>query len=148
MGPKGELEKLKEALTPLGAEFWETDKGAMWFGRRGSYDTPENHAKALAPIDTHVTIVPYFTVPEEKLVEFKKKFGDFYKGTRAGTKSCLYYGFHTNGNKVFCREGYQDADGVLAHLKDVEAPLAYAAGAASLDLSIMGPAAELEKLKE
>merc|ERR1711959_863893 len=85
------------------------------------------------------TIVPYFTVPEGKMDAFKAGFADFYKHTKEGTAAsgeCLYYGFAQEGNKIFCREGYKSADGVLAHL-----------GEGGLDLSVMGPAAELEKLK-
>jgi hypothetical protein len=35
---------------------------------------------------------------------------------------CLYYGFSFNGDEVFCREAYDDAEGVLQHLANV-APL-------------------------
>jgi len=141
MGPAEELEKLKEALGPLGTKFWATDKGGMAWGSR----------MAKGEKDTHVTIVPYFTVPEGKMDEFTAGFKDFYEGTKAGTDECLYYGFATCGNKVFCREGYKSAAGVLAHLGDVKAPLDKAVGLVGeggLDLSVMGPAAELEKLKE
>merc|ERR1719409_891252 len=106
---------------------------------------------ATAAPDTHVTIVPYFTVPEGKMDEFKHGFNAFYEGTRAGTKECLYYGFAICGNKVFCREGYKSADGVLAHLGDVKAQLDKAVaivGEGGLDLAVMGPPRELEKLKE
>merc|ERR1719409_273764 len=105
---------------------------------------------ATAAPDTHVTIVPYFTVPEGKMDEFKHGFNAFYEGTRAGTTECLYYGFAVCGNKVFCREGYKSAKGVLAHLSDVKAPLDIAlaiVGDNGLDLAEMGPAAELDKLK-
>jgi hypothetical protein len=138
MGPAEELAKLKEAFDPLGTKYWEVDRGSTWF--KGCEEGS----------DTHVTIVPYFTVPEEKMDEFKKGFGAFYKGTRRGTKECLYYGFAVSGNQVFCREGYKSADGVLAHLEDVKAPLDKAvklAGEGGLKLAVMGPAAELEKLK-
>ena len=115
-----------------------------FFGQKASA-TPEPTA------DTHVTIVPYFTVPEGKMDEFKRGFAAFYEGTKAGTDECLYYGFCVCGDKVFCREGYKSAAGVLAHLGDVKAPLDAAValvGEGGLDLSVMGPAAELEKLKE
>jgi len=139
MGPPKELEKLKEPLGPLGTKFFETDAGGMWFGgiEEGA--------------DTHVTIVPYFTVPEGKMAEFKKGFGAFYKGTRTGTKEVLYYAFAQEGNTIFCREGYKSADGVLAHLGDVKEVLDKAVGIVGeggLDLAVMGPAAELAKLKE
>merc|ERR1711966_447735 len=74
----------------------------------------------------------------------------FYENTRSGTKECLYYGFATQHDKVFCREGYKSAAGVLAHLDDVKAPLEAAlsiVGEGGLDLAVMGPPTELEKLK-
>lgn len=138
MGPAKELEKLKEPMGPLGTKFFETDAGGMWFG--GLVQGP----------DTHVTICPYFTVPDGKMNEFKKGFGSFYKGTRNGSKETLYYGFAVCGNKVFCREGYKSADGVLAHLGDVKVALDKAValcGEGGLNLAVMGPPAELEKLK-
>jgi quinol monooxygenase YgiN len=141
MGPKAELEKLKEAMSPLGTVFWEQDEGSLWFGRRGAKDRR----------DRHVTIVPYFTVPAGKMDAFKAGFKDFYDGTRAGTKSCLYYGFATAGDQVFCREGYKNAEAVLAHLGDVKAPLDKAVeivGKDGLKLAVMGPQSELDKLKE
>ena len=115
-----------------------------FFGQKAS-------AKPEPTADTHVTIVPYFTVPEGKMDEFKRGFAAFYEGAKAGTDECLYYGFCVCGDKVFCREGYKSAAGVLAHLGDVKAPLDAAValvGEGGLDLSVMGPAAELEKLKE
>merc|ERR1712093_867647 len=104
--------------------------------------------------DTHVTIVPYFTIPEGKMDEFKAGFPTFYEHTKAGTKTsgeCEYYGFAIEGNTVFCREGYKSADGVLAHLGEVKEELDAAVamvGEGGLNLAVMGPAAELEKLKE
>jgi len=140
MGPGKELKKCKEAFEPLGTTFWATDKGGMWFGGRQKRGQ-----------DTHVTLCPTFTVPDDKLKEFKKGFEGFYKATKKGTKSCLYYNFASEGNRVFCREGYKDAEGVLAHLGDVKEAFEKAAGLAGeggLKISCMGPAAELEKLKE
>jgi hypothetical protein len=37
---------------------------------------------------------------------------------------CLFYGFSFDGDTVHCREGYQDAEGALAHLENVEEELA------------------------
>lgn len=139
MGPPKELDKLREPLGGLGPKFFETDRGSTWYG-----------AIEEGP-DTHVSVVPYFTVPEGKMGEFKKGFGTFYKNTRNGTKEVMYYGFAVCGDKVFCREGYQSAEGVLAHLGDVKEVLDKACGLCGeggLDLAVMGPAAELAKLKE
>lgn len=65
-------------------------------------------------MDTHITIVPYFTVAEDKMQEFQQNFGHFYQATNQGTLKnggCLYYGFAIDGTTVFCREGYKDAEG-------------------------------------
>merc|ERR1712150_369854 len=138
MGPAAELEKLKDALMPLGAKFWEIDSGSLWRGG------------CLSGPDSHVTIVPYFTVPDDKMDLFKSGFEKFYSGTKAGTEECLYYGFAVRGNQVFCREGYKSAAGALAYIGDVKESLeeSLAIVGEGLDLSVMGPAAELEKLKD
>ena len=101
--------------------------------------------------DTHVTICPTFTIPDGKQGTFTDLFPAFYADTKAGTDKCLYYGFATSENNVFCREGYADAEGCLAHAADVGDPLGVAlelVGEGGLDLSVMGPAGELDKLRE
>ena len=61
---------------------------------------------------------------------------------------CRYYDFTINGDEVFCREAYDGAEGLLAHLDNVGALLGEAMKLASLTrVEIHGPAAELEKLK-
>lgn len=61
---------------------------------------------------------------------------------------CLYYGFSFDGDQVHCREGYQDAEGVLAHLGNVSALLTELLKIADLTrLEIHGPAEELAKLR-
>lgn len=137
MGPAAELEKMKGPLGLLGAKFWELESGSMW---RGCASGP----------DTHVTVVPYLTIPDGKMDEFRSLIPKFYASTKAGTGECLYYGFAVHGNKVLCREGYAGAEAVLAHLGEVKESLDAAislVGEGGLDLSIVGPAAELEKLK-
>ena len=67
-----------------------------------------------------------------------------------GTVECLYYGFAESGDKVWCREGYTGAQGVLDHLTEVKQP--HEEGLkivteAGLKVDIIGPASELEKLK-
>jgi hypothetical protein len=61
----------------------------------------------------------------------------------------LFYGFSINGDEVFCREGYESAEGVLAHLENVGALLAEALKISELiRVEMHGPAEELDKLKE
>ena len=86
--------------------------------------------------------------------EFKKSFASFYAKTKSGTGSrreCLYYGFAVHdGNKVFCREGYENAQGLLNHLDEVTEELKVATGLVGengLQVSVIGPKSELDLLK-
>jgi quinol monooxygenase YgiN len=94
-----------------------------------------------------VSLHPYFKVHPGKLEMFKALLPDFVDKTAAEKKN-LFYGFTINGDEVFCREGYTDAEGVLAHLDNVGALLAEALKTADLGrLELHGPAEELDKLK-
>jgi hypothetical protein len=54
-----------------------------------------------------------------------------------------------NGDEVFCREGYTDAEALLAHLENIGALLAEALKIADLTrLEVHGPASELDKLRQ
>jgi hypothetical protein len=60
-----------------------------------------------------------------------------------------FYGFTLNGDEVCCREAYENAEGVVAHLDNVGALLAEMLTMADLTpLEVHGQAAELEKLKK
>jgi hypothetical protein len=67
----------------------------------------------MATQDKCCTIVPYFKVQSGKLEAFKALSEQFVEKTRAEPK-CHYYGFSFAGDVAFCREGYEDAEGVLA----------------------------------
>ncbi len=57
-------------------------------------------------------------------------------------------GFSFDGDQAHCREGYQDADGVLAHLQNVDALLKQALEIANITrLEVHGPVAEVDKLR-
>jgi hypothetical protein len=61
----------------------------------------------------------------------------------------LFYEFTVNGDEIFCREGYIDAEGVLAHLDNVGVLLAELLTTGDLTrIEVHGPATELEKLKK
>ena len=78
---------------------------------------------------------------------FKALLPAFVDKTAAEKKN-LFYGFTINGDEVFSREGYTDAEGVLAHLDNVGALLAEALKIADLTRAeLHGPAEELDKLK-
>ncbi|MCB1121932.1 MAG: hypothetical protein KJT03_10310 [Verrucomicrobiae bacterium] len=101
----------------------------------------------MATTDTCCTIVPYFKPHEGKYEEFKSKCPEFVALTEKEEK-VLFYGFSFTEDRVHCREGYTDAEGVLAHLDNVGALLQEALKIAELErLEIHGPAEELAKLK-
>jgi quinol monooxygenase YgiN len=101
----------------------------------------------MATTDTCCSIVPYFKVPTENLVAFKAICEQFMAKT-ANEPKCLYYGFSFNGNEAHCREAYQDAEGVLAHLDNIGDIFTEALKIAELSrLEIHGPEQELAKLR-
>ena len=69
-----------------------------------------------------ITIHPYFEVEEGKLEEFKAIWAEVIPLVQTEAK-CMFYEFSFNGNVAYCREGYEDADGVLIHLSNVNAAL-------------------------
>jgi quinol monooxygenase YgiN len=73
---------------------------------------------------------------------------EFVAKTRNETGN-LSYEFTINGDEVFCREAYVNAEALLAHLDNVSAMLSQALTMAELvRIEVHGPAAELDKLKE
>ena len=94
-----------------------------------------------------VTLHPYFKAHPGKLEAFKAGLPAFLERT-AGEQKNLFYDFTTNGDEVFCREGYEGAEALLHHLKSVGPLLGEALKIADLiRLEVHGPAAELEKLR-
>lgn len=102
----------------------------------------------MATQDRCCTIVPYFKVSDGKLGAFKALCERFVETTHAEPK-CLYYGFSFDGHDAHCREGYEDAEGALAHLENVGPLLEEALKMSELTcLEIHGPEEELAKLRE
>jgi quinol monooxygenase YgiN len=102
----------------------------------------------MSQLSRFVSLHPYFKVHPGKLEDFKAGFPVFVELTKAEPKN-LFYEFSVNGNEVFCREGYIDAEGLLHHLDNVGALLAQAMTTADLiRVEVHGPAEELEKLRE
>jgi quinol monooxygenase YgiN len=102
----------------------------------------------MNPLSNFVSLHPYFKVHPGKLDAFKAGFPAFVEKTASEEKN-LFYGFSINGDEIFCREGYTDADGILAHLDNVGAMLAEAFKMADLiRLELHGPANELDKLRK
>ncbi len=101
----------------------------------------------MNPIEHSVSLHPYFKVHAGQLDAAKALLREFVAQT-ATEEKVLYYEFTLNGDEVFCREAYVDAEGALAHLTNVGALLDRMLTLSSLTrLEIHGPAAELAKLK-
>jgi quinol monooxygenase YgiN len=95
-----------------------------------------------------VSIHPYFKVHPGQLEAARALLPQFVARTATEGTKCRYYEFTINGDEVFCREAYADADGALAHMENVGALLDEMLKLSDLlRLEIHGPAAELEKLK-
>jgi quinol monooxygenase YgiN len=102
----------------------------------------------MATQDKCCTIVPYFKVQSGKLEAFKALCEQFVEKTSVEPK-CLYYGFSFDGDVAHCREGYEDAEGALAHLENVGSLLEESLKISDLTrLEIHGPEEELAKLRE
>ncbi len=98
--------------------------------------------------DTCCTIVPYFNIPEKNLDQFKALCEKFVEKTNQEEK-VLYYGFSFDHNHAHCREGYVDAEGLLAHLDNVGELLGEALKISDIfRLEVHGPKSELAKLRE
>ena len=98
--------------------------------------------------DTCVTLVPYFTVHEGQLEAFKALGPKFIEKTKTEA-GVLHYAFSFDGNTAHCREGYENAAGVLAHLENVGEVLGEALKIAELSrLEVHGPASEIDQLRE
>ena len=102
----------------------------------------------MATQDKCCTIVPYFKIHDGQLDAFRALCERFVEKTSEEAK-CLYYGFSFDGDEIHCREGYEDAAGVLAHLENVGPLLEEALKISDLTrLEVHGPEEELAALRE
>jgi len=102
----------------------------------------------MASIDTCCTLVPYFKVADGKLAEFKALCERFVALTR-NEPGCMHYAFSFDGQHAHCREGYDDAAALLAHLGNVDAVLKQALAISEIErLEVHGPAAQVEALRQ
>jgi len=102
----------------------------------------------MALKDDVCTLVPYFTVNEGKLEEFKALGEKMVERTQTEDE-VVFYGFSFSGQRAHCREGYKSAAGILNHLENVGELLQEALKIANLDLlEVHAPAADVNVLKE
>jgi hypothetical protein len=103
--------------------------------------------RSMKPSPNFVTLHPYFTAHPGKLEVMKAGLPAFREKTASEEKN-LFYDFTINGDEIFCREGYDGAEALLAHLENVGPMLGEVLKIADLTrLEVHGPAAELDKLR-
>lgn len=82
-----------------------------------------------------------------QLDAFRKLCERFVERTQK-EPGCLYYGFSIDGDVVHCREGYKNAQALLAHLTNVDDIIAEALKVSSIArVEVHGPADELDALR-
>lgn len=136
----------------VGFVAWGTEPMAILTA--GGYKGKVHMTRPLTPpettmftTDTCCTLVPYFEVQPGQLEAFKALGPQFVARTR-NEAGCVHYAFSFDGHNAHCREGYVDAEAVLAHLQNVGELLGEALKIARIvRLEVHGPAAELEKLR-
>lgn len=101
----------------------------------------------MASPDTCCTLAPYFKVHEGQLENFKQGCAAFVERTST-EPGCMFYAFTFDGDVAHCREGYESADALLAHLDNVGDLLQEALKIADLTrLEVHAPEAQLESLR-
>jgi len=101
----------------------------------------------MSTFDNCISIHPYFNIKKEDMAACKSFLAQFNQKV-ASEKKCLYYNFTFKDNLLCCREAYQDAEGVQAHLENCGALLGeFLKIAAVARIEVHGPDTELEKLK-
>ena len=69
-----------------------------------------------------MSIHPYFRVMDGKMDKFKDLCEQLVS-LAANEPKCFYYGFSFHADEAYCREAYEGAEGLLAHLENVASPL-------------------------
>ena len=98
-GPKLELEKIKPNMDEsLAINYLELDSEALLL----------NPLPSGCP-DTHISLIPEFTIPDGRMQEFMEDFQKFVNATKngEGAPGMFYYGLAVDGNTAYCREGFK-----------------------------------------
>lgn len=102
----------------------------------------------MATLDTCCSVAPYFQIHPGKAEAFRLVCEKYVQWS-AREAGCLYYGFSFDGDFAHCREGFQDADALLAHLDNLR-PILHEMGEVStlVKIEIHGAEQELARLRE
>jgi quinol monooxygenase YgiN len=101
----------------------------------------------MATLDTCCSVSPYFEIHPGQATAFRA-ICEKYVEWSSREPGCLYYGFSFDGDLAYCREGFEHADALRAHLDNLR-PILHEMGEVStlLRIEVHGPEAELAKLR-
>merc|ERR1712159_957233 len=136
-GPSEEMDKCKGAMDAFGTTYWDIDSG---------FSCMSKEVSSVRETQTLMSIQPTFTIKSWEAAA--PIMAEFVEATKTET-GCVFYGWTKEGDKLFCREAYVDAAGVLAHLDNVGALVGkLLESAATLDkIELHGPSEEMDKCK-
>jgi len=102
----------------------------------------------MATQDTCCSVSPYFQIHPGKAAVFRA-ICEKYVEWSSREPGCLYYGFSFDGDLAHCREGFVDADALIAHINNLR-PILHEMDEVStlVKIEVHGPEAELAKLRE
>jgi quinol monooxygenase YgiN len=101
----------------------------------------------MATQDTCCSVAPYFQIHAGQAEAFRV-IAEKYVQWSSREPGCLYYGFSFDEGLAHCREGFQDADALLAHIENLRPILHEMAEVSTLlKIEIHGPEQELAKLR-
>jgi len=137
-GPKSELDKLLEPLKHFPCTYWPYLDGAFFVPSKYIAPNP-------AALDATLSVMVHWHIKDE--ASFLKAVSAFQDRTKKEI-ALKYYGFAMNGGDAVCREGYDSADGFLAHLQNVDKPFKHALRSAEITrIEVHGPQVEVDKLR-
>lgn len=128
---------------------WDVDRPLRAASTYRLFDAfaPESYVSSMSIPSKFVRLHPYFKLHPAKIDAVTAMLPQFVEKT-ASEKENFFYGFSINGDEVFCRETYENANGLLAHLDNVGALLEEMLKMADLTrVEMHGTAEELETLK-
>lgn len=102
----------------------------------------------MATTDSCVSVSPYFEIQPGQASAFRA-ICEKYVSWSSREPGCLYYGFSFHGDLAHCREGFTNAEALLAHIENLR-PILHEMGEVSklLRIEVHGTEAELAKLRE
>lgn len=102
----------------------------------------------MATRDTCCSVAPYFEIHAGKAAAFRE-ICEKYVEWSSREPGCLYYGFSFDGDLAHCREGFVDAQALIAHIENLR-PILHEMGEVSklVRIEVHGPEHELAKLRE